>query len=254
MSGSHVHLQGTPFFMPLEIHSADRLYDEPEDMPLVPTRKRGVGSVEGVSSFRKKPPRFRFQHDLESLWWIALWILLYRIKHPAALKVAKLVFTYGKIPTQNWKNFFTDTGFASHLKSIIPTEFSSFVVDLADIRTALHSSYTHKKFAADKAISKAATYSGVYSIVWTCFSTLADEAEKITFEFKDMPPEADETNATSTAGEANHTILQKRPRPEPKRNSAEYIPSPDPSDEDSMDEREAKKSKRGEVQRMQTQG
>lgn len=86
--------------MPLETHAANRLYIwNPEIVPSY--NSVGVArSKKGAGSFGKKPPSFLFQHDMEPLWWVALWILLYRVKHPAALKVAKVVFTYGKVPTQ----------------------------------------------------------------------------------------------------------------------------------------------------------
>lgn len=90
------------------------------------------------------------------------------------------------------------------------------------------------------------SYHTIYPVIWSRFNRLADKAENIAFEFEDMNPEAGETNPTPTTDGANHTILQKRPRPEPKRkDNAEYVPSPDHSDTDSEDERGAKKYKRG---------
>ncbi len=254
-------VQGTPFFMPLEIHRAERLYIPHPSMPHYKGEVRaqsgstfanGVGPEEEDSdSDDEFPPKFRFQHDLESLWWIALWIVLYRVKHPAALAVAKRVFTYGELPSPRRSKLFAKPKFAKYLKSIIPKELSSFVESLSGVREILYFSYVDQRFSGDGVMSEAATYSDIYLHVWGGFNKLAQEAQTIEFVFKDTTPSAEE---------ANDTILHKRPRLKPKRkdDDDEYTLSTDIEDSeesdgdeswdswDSVDEPEAKKSKLGD--------
>lgn len=240
-----INLQGTPYFMPWEIHASERLYVgdvvEPPDIGEFNSFLFEPQSQE--DNGKPPPPRFRFQHDLESLWWVALWIVLCRTKHPKALEVADVVFTYNEIPTPDRRRLFTNKAFAPFLTSIIPAEISPLVGGLDNIRAMLHFSYVDAGFSGDNTvISNVKRYSGIYQKVWSGFSSLLVHAEGISYDFDDST-----VNATAGTNDTTKTTLHKRPRPEPKRkDNAEYIPSPDHSDEpdeDSVDEREAKESK-----------
>lgn len=110
-----MYQQGTPFFMPYEIHSS---------VPIHVPKSMLVSSMESVEPFpepgdkteaerpppnnrrAKRPWKFRFQHDLESLWWVMLWIVLYRVGGAKGLVLAKMIFIYSRTPSPSRITFF----------------------------------------------------------------------------------------------------------------------------------------------------
>lgn len=73
-----------------------------------------------VKAHQKTPsPKFRFQHDLESLWWILVWVLLYRVG-------GEKIFTYNDTPSEARTAFSTqDVGtlvdyIHENLKFLVP--------------------------------------------------------------------------------------------------------------------------------------
>ncbi|RXW20599.1 hypothetical protein EST38_g5253 [Candolleomyces aberdarensis] len=88
---------GTPYFMAHEILSCNYIrvgtqsltsstVDETFQMYEEPT-------IDDSSEELESPLQHNFQHDLESVFWIALWIITARIDHTPSIKHAKLIFT-----------------------------------------------------------------------------------------------------------------------------------------------------------------
>lgn len=86
------------------------------------------------------PPKFRFSHDLESLWWIALWILIYHVKYPQGLKLAEEVYTRDPAPSFMRCFLLTTKNCSDYLLRHIDARSESCVSDLVESRNArLHS-------------------------------------------------------------------------------------------------------------------
>lgn len=218
---------------------SDRLYRAPFSKPRVTGETfEPEEEEEDVGPPKRVTPKFRFQHDLESLWWIALWIVLYRVKHPVALELADDVFTEDECPTQDRIDLFTNNAFARQLKPVTPSELSAVVQNLNKIRLMLYFSYVDDSFSGDGVMFDSATYSEIYVIVWVAVDKAVTEAQAISFNFDDLG-----------IGNTNKTVSQKRARSKPKpRGDDEYEPvTDDEEDSDQMesdaDEPEAKKHK-----------
>ncbi len=139
-------------------------------------RQKGQGLV--------GPVKFRFQHDLESLWWVALWILLYRVGGIAALVLAREIFTHGKIPSEERVAFFESRD--DDLTGIIREELKPLVAVILDIRGIIGDSYLDIEKTQN--FMKPSTYSDIYRDVWPAFVTLASMAIAIGgVDFQDQP-------------------------------------------------------------------
>jgi hypothetical protein len=118
-----VLIQGTAFFMPLEIHLG-RPY---KTVPTTSYRRLPTPFAVDVDPFdgqlpaeqhlfsRTSPPppprlNYRSQHGLESLWWVALYILIYRVDHPAGNLLSNKIFTSTSLPTVARQELFEDEG------------------------------------------------------------------------------------------------------------------------------------------------
>src|SRR5258708_7696096 len=66
--------------MPIEIHLGASLFPEvlaPEKASIVSKMQPGWSRTPQLIT---PPPSYTFTHDLESLWWIIVWIVLVRVK------------------------------------------------------------------------------------------------------------------------------------------------------------------------------
>ncbi len=182
--------------------------EQPHKPPFIGGRNSPEDMVQPKKGSLKPPPlKFRFQHDLESLWWIALWIILYRVNHPKAVEVAGDVFTDDEIPSRDREELFISKKFAGYLMSIIPAELSSVVGSLDYIRAVLYFSYADEHFSGDSVVFEAANYAEIYQMLWDGFDTLVTRARAISFNFDDL---------TFRTNDANLIVAQKRLRSESK--------------------------------------
>ncbi|KAG2006299.1 other/FunK1 protein kinase [Coprinopsis cinerea AmutBmut pab1-1] len=78
---------GTPFFMPCEILLGAPFRDEEDG-----EAGEDDDLFQGVSQKVVAPIIHHFLHDLESVWWIAVWTLLTRISHGPAKGLADRIF------------------------------------------------------------------------------------------------------------------------------------------------------------------
>lgn len=67
-------LQGTPYFMPTEILFKEYLFDPEPQVSTAENRYADEDSGETTRPMRE-PAIHHFHHDLESLWWLILWLI-----------------------------------------------------------------------------------------------------------------------------------------------------------------------------------
>jgi hypothetical protein len=86
--------------MPLEIHGESHIFPKsyPEYNP-EETISSGAGKVSTESV------KFNFVHDVESLWWIIVWIIFHRLK--VSTSPVSNIFTVGPMPHNHRRTFFT---------------------------------------------------------------------------------------------------------------------------------------------------
>lgn len=167
--------KGTPFFMAIEIHSSRPLAFSPQEesqssddsdpgrFDPSPSQSAQSHVARSISDLGLVAVQVRFQHDLESLWWIALWILLCRIKDPDASKLTVNVFTADYTPTIQRVSLFTGLSFKSILHGVIHPHLDSCVDHLDRIRVKLFSSYTRQDNSRSRDPN---SYGQIYREVW----------------------------------------------------------------------------------------
>ncbi|KAF9443849.1 hypothetical protein P691DRAFT_712676, partial [Macrolepiota fuliginosa MF-IS2] len=145
---------GTPFFMAVEIHSSRLIYVPPQEE----TRSLLVGS--STSAPDAPLLHFCFQHDLESLWWVIIWIFLCRVKTSDASKLADDVFTSDYTPTRKRVDFLVGSTLKHRLPGVVNPHLVSLVGELNYIRAVLCNSYTDKEMFGNR--SKPVQYATIY--------------------------------------------------------------------------------------------
>ncbi|KAJ2930982.1 hypothetical protein H1R20_g6111, partial [Candolleomyces eurysporus] len=87
---------GTPYFMAYELLSRNYIRVGTQDID-EGTLEETVQEMQGLHfddpASEEPPLRHNFQHDLESVFWIALWIITARIDHTPSIQHANLIFT-----------------------------------------------------------------------------------------------------------------------------------------------------------------
>ncbi|RXW20590.1 hypothetical protein EST38_g5258 [Candolleomyces aberdarensis] len=95
---SHSYIRdGTQSLESSTVNATFQMYEEP--------------TIDDPSEELGSPLRHNFQHDLESVFWIALWIITARIDHTPSIKHAKLIFTSNgnlSVPPHRQRAFFGD--------------------------------------------------------------------------------------------------------------------------------------------------
>ncbi|EKM82150.1 hypothetical protein AGABI1DRAFT_126494 [Agaricus bisporus var. burnettii JB137-S8] len=96
---------GTPYFMPLEIHRGRSLCPRPVLNRLdVSVMTSNLDKNPRQSKPASPSLRYNFAHDLESLWWIIVWIVLMRIK--GAPFLYQMIFAVLDFPHPDRDDFF----------------------------------------------------------------------------------------------------------------------------------------------------
>jgi hypothetical protein len=181
--------QGTPFFMPWEIHANDRLYLPAHG--LLPVGKVKVANLpkrtprpaaQRSSRLAQWPPFYRFDYDLESLWWIFLWIVLSRVLHKPARDLSEVVFTYSTRPNPGRTKIFKDLEDPSILEAMDP-KLETLAHPIYTILSLLHSSYREIPDSLDHYLKTLANF-------WDILQDMASLIDKIG-GFELSAPDAD---------------------------------------------------------------
>ncbi|KAF9440106.1 hypothetical protein P691DRAFT_780148 [Macrolepiota fuliginosa MF-IS2] len=171
---------GTPYFMPIEIHSSTTLYIQPPSLlepaflgpaglPIDPTDRDDTQAGSTGAKRQRSEPRYKFQHDLESLWWIILWIFLrcVQFSNESAADLGAMIFQASDTPDPTRRNLFTDDSrsFISNLRSCLHPQHIVTIRALDGIRGTLCNSYISKDMFND--IDKPTAYGPIYVGVWS---------------------------------------------------------------------------------------
>ncbi|KAF9441912.1 hypothetical protein P691DRAFT_714815 [Macrolepiota fuliginosa MF-IS2] len=188
---------GTPFFMPVEIHNSEHLYNPPTAKnpkskspgPVDPFFRSTLPEPPAADSPpplesppEDEPPAllFRFQHDLESLWWIIIWILLRRVMDPNTSKNLGDIFVPDYTPGHDRTRFFKKT-FRSQLRSVVPSRLIKSIDDLDNFRAELYNfSVSGEMFyRADDPV----VYTDIYNGVWESLVSFVLQVKDLNNEF-----------------------------------------------------------------------
>jgi len=101
--------QGTPYFMPLEIHRGERYADSPANSPSLSVQERKQNAANALLH----PPdllitilRYNYHHDHESLMWVALYIVFGRVDLEEAQNICSNMFANSLRPSLYREHFF----------------------------------------------------------------------------------------------------------------------------------------------------
>ncbi|KAF7776856.1 hypothetical protein Agabi119p4_5249 [Agaricus bisporus var. burnettii] len=162
VKGSPDPKTGTPFFMPIEIHAGVGFIRKrglttkiPDDMDIFENPCEVPKDLEVTSSCTpRSPPRYQFQHDLESLWWVALWILIYQVVHPAGQEISEIIFTRTSSPSLARRQLFVENRveamLAKHLHASLNISFIKTPMD--NIQSLLCDSYLAEDMSEPQAL------------------------------------------------------------------------------------------------------
>ncbi|KAF4614574.1 hypothetical protein D9613_002438 [Agrocybe pediades] len=116
---------GTPFFMPLEIHGAEPL------VPFKSSTSKKIFSETACGPFIKPKQVHSYQHELEALWWLWVWLVLLKTMHdhPMDSEAISHIFNHGEKPSMQRLSAF--------LKGFSATVLNSFHPDTHEIRDGL---------------------------------------------------------------------------------------------------------------------
>ena len=104
--------QGTPYFMPLEIHRGEK-YLPPAYIGPQPTEEFKKRLRSGSSRLPRMPGailRYTSNHDQESLMWVALWIVYGLVEWEEANSIRPQIFANTRFPTREREYFFRSAG------------------------------------------------------------------------------------------------------------------------------------------------
>ncbi|KAF5363264.1 hypothetical protein D9756_001090 [Leucocoprinus leucothites] len=181
---------GTPFFMPVEIHQGRKLRYAEEDV----SEDRDILCQEEISSVNSGETSenvkavFLFHHDLESLMWIGLWVVLGKIAgHTPSRKAFPLLFTNDSNPCPSRCDFFQ----GAHRKivksafhpNLPPRFFSSFNIIRVELRKFCSSPELDNPTKSD--------FEPLINQVFDCFQKLVEDADKFNGDIKFIPPPRD---------------------------------------------------------------
>ncbi|KAF9449014.1 hypothetical protein P691DRAFT_703938 [Macrolepiota fuliginosa MF-IS2] len=243
---------GTPYFMPLEIHSSSTFYIppfsvldpaslDPDSLPVLDLRDQDdmqVGPTPTGEEVETLAPKFKFQHDLESLWWIILWIFLCRVKFSSesAAQLRAMIFQASDTPDVMRRYLFTNSSsyFNSKLRNCLHPRHTATIRALDGIRTALCDSYGSKDMFTN--IDKPTAYGPIYALFW---SSLLSIVNYIVSEKDPVPLDVDADYEPSSHSRIDSQALEPHSEVEPRHVRAhtsawddkEYVPEEDEGQE-----------------------
>ena len=131
--------------MPWEVHSRCRLREKPapygeSSMSTVEEFEPAGSSDEDEDIEEQWPPFYRYDYDLESLWWILLWACLFCVSHPPAQDFGARIFTYTSVPSQERTNVM-QTPRSKKIQRYLPPQLKRLVPFIHALHAWLYRSY-----------------------------------------------------------------------------------------------------------------
>ena len=129
--------------MPWEVHACQRLikpapYDKnsrPSLQERLLTRSSKMKRVE-----EQRLPFYRYDYDLESLWWILLWTCLFYVPYPPAQEFGVLIFTDASEPSFQ-RTMVMRTPENQRIAFSIPPQLEELVPFIHDLHATLYLNY-----------------------------------------------------------------------------------------------------------------
>ncbi|KAG2008905.1 other/FunK1 protein kinase, variant 2 [Coprinopsis cinerea AmutBmut pab1-1] len=152
---------GTPYFMACELLSLSNFLPD--------IRRRGGHRP----IYPKKPVIHNYQHDLEAIWWIALWLICMRINQPLPRSFGNEHFqhnvgrTYSDIRSCLFADPFSLGSYSSLTQSLPPPLRSTFLSSLDALRNNLYVEYVSRNKEGKQ--DDPGTYSWIASEGFTLF-------------------------------------------------------------------------------------
>ena len=184
--------QGTPYFMPLEIHRGEK-YLPPAYIGPQPTEEFKKRLRSGLSRLPRMPGailRYTSNHDQESLMWVALWIVYGLVEWEGANSIRPQIFANTRFPTREREYFFTEAdprkgdlreAFHPNLGDIYPEcfymmrwELYGFCLLVEPKEEDYHRLFNHLSVAFDQLLAKVAGNPGIVPLIVRSGSEEAD--------------------------------------------------------------------------------
>ncbi|KXN82897.1 hypothetical protein AN958_01966 [Leucoagaricus sp. SymC.cos] len=145
----------------------------------------------GTSHYFMQMPKYRHEYDLESLWWILVWIVL-RVKHEPSNKLLGHIFKFSYKPSKTRQDIFTCTEDSLIYDAMEPTIKQEFGSCVYVMHLQFHDSYDHYTTMP---------YGHTAGVVFMGFEKLLDamrtSLKDVEIGFVDMPSS---TRSTRVAG------------------------------------------------------
>jgi len=166
------------------------------------------------------PPRVvhNFQHDLEPLWWILLWTITCRVKHPQSQAYAKTIFDNTMRGSPERHALFTESRLDVKLRSVLKNSILGLADEMEDMRHYLMLHYGHR-YGIEK-LNNPCQYTGIHGVFDGFFLSLADRKDStwpseeplLGYTGSMEAPGAPATDdATPTAGTSDSAQPEKQP-------------------------------------------
>ncbi|EAU89709.2 other/FunK1 protein kinase [Coprinopsis cinerea okayama7 len=216
---------GTPYFMPVELQNRGYYFPALEERP-----------KERKTWFPVKPLVHNYQHDLESIWWIILWLITGRTTIPVSRAFADRYFRNKDAPSYGASRSFLLSGQQSILRdrefptSLPPRLYQgpSFLTHLDDLKINLHVEYTSRNRVGKQDDRRSYAW-----IVGEGASDFFNDIEDSRMDWGGIEllvagNVAVNDSASSAKGSSDDASWPERPKPPPKRR----IDDDDTDDED----------------------
>ncbi|TRM55267.1 hypothetical protein BD626DRAFT_588952 [Schizophyllum amplum] len=208
---------GTPFFMAVEIEKRRYLYIPP------PSRANALNTeveeddvMEDERAATPQLVRHNFQHDLESFFWILVWLILTHIPNQASRSVANTLFQHHSTALQERENFLTREDDFLHSLACLRLDADlprGLHKPLGIIRQELYYFYMHRELRH----TDMGTYAPVYLSIRSALTRLANIAPPGRVALQQPPP-------PPTASKSGH---QSSTQPDTTKRMAERLKNPD---------------------------
>ncbi|KAJ3516638.1 hypothetical protein NMY22_g14153 [Coprinellus aureogranulatus] len=147
-AGSTDPKTGTPYFMAVEIQSSESFYETKDDRKNDKDRNMKVpaGFLKPQQHQPLQVKKHTYTHDIESLWWLVVWILTNHVGHEASYRAAYRYFQQNDVAKRRvlLKNGDVKAGLP-----ILHRDLSAFCEPLVGVATVLVDDYKHRNPSTD---------------------------------------------------------------------------------------------------------
>ncbi|KAF8882556.1 hypothetical protein BD779DRAFT_1674902 [Infundibulicybe gibba] len=221
---------GTPFFMPLEIQDQE-YFSQPASQG-VPQVTYGMEPMTHAQVDR--PVRFNFQHDLESLWWVLLWVITEGPDHTSSRKFADKIFQNRPQASTQRRRVVKNSNYLLEVAGFHPSVLT-YGDSLSRCMVALYLSYLDRE-QKDR-LDESASYAGAHGEVYRLFEYL-----KTTFNGnEDVAIELLRKRGSDANNPSN---VPQRMKPGPPKDESDRQPEEDDGGSPSQEIRHPKRSRR----------